>query len=159
MTSITQSDIISTLQTLNMVKYWKGQHVICVTPKLVEEHIKSAQYKRPPITVDPEYLRWSPPKRATKIQKKSWVHFLSKKQLKNCSLFQPQMYFYWKKYRLVWESELTETFIISVIFTYKTCEIDWEFAGKMCEMFKKMFWWSKWHFTFSNSNVHHTENN
>lgn len=50
MTSITQSDIISTLQSLNMVKYWKGQHVICVTPKLVEEHLKSAQYKKPPIT-------------------------------------------------------------------------------------------------------------
>ncbi|KAK2097926.1 K(lysine) acetyltransferase [Saguinus oedipus] len=50
MTSITQNDIISTLQSLNMVKYWKGQHVICVTPKLVEEHLKSAQYKKPPIT-------------------------------------------------------------------------------------------------------------
>ena len=35
MTSITQGDIISTLQSLNLVKYWKGQHVICVTPKLV----------------------------------------------------------------------------------------------------------------------------
>ena len=33
MTSITQNDIISTLQSLNLVKYWKGQHVICVTPK------------------------------------------------------------------------------------------------------------------------------
>merc|ERR1739844_365080 len=38
MTSITQTDIISTLQSLNLVKYWKGQHVICVTPKLIEEH-------------------------------------------------------------------------------------------------------------------------
>ncbi|XP_062368365.1 histone acetyltransferase KAT8 isoform X4 [Cinclus cinclus] len=62
MTSITQTDIISTLQSLNMVKYWKGQHVICVTPKLVEEHLKSAQYKRPPITVDSVCLRWAPPK-------------------------------------------------------------------------------------------------
>lgn len=55
MTSITQSDIISTLQSLNMVKYWKGQHVICVTPKLVEEHLKSAQYKKPPITGQSTY--------------------------------------------------------------------------------------------------------
>ncbi|KAL7977575.1 hypothetical protein Chor_009524 [Crotalus horridus] len=54
MTSITQNDIISTLQSLNMVKYWKGQHVICVTPKLVEEHLKSAQYKKPPITGNAE---------------------------------------------------------------------------------------------------------
>lgn len=64
MTSITQMDIISTLQSMNMVKYWKGQHVICVTPKLVEEHIKSAQFKRPRLTVDNVALRWVPPRRA-----------------------------------------------------------------------------------------------
>lgn len=68
MTSITQYDIIGTLQTLNMVKYWKGQHVICVTPKLVEEHIKSAQYKRPPLMVDSECLRWSPPRKPSKAK-------------------------------------------------------------------------------------------
>ncbi|KAK0144251.1 Histone acetyltransferase KAT8 [Merluccius polli] len=71
MTSITQSDIISTLQSLNMVKYWKGQHVICVTPKLVEEHLKSAQYKKPPITVDNMCLKWAPPKhKQAKLSKK-----------------------------------------------------------------------------------------
>ena len=70
MTSITQNDIISTLQSLNMVKYWKGQHVICVTPKLVEEHLKSAQYKKPRLTVDPSTLRWSPPKRPAKTGSK-----------------------------------------------------------------------------------------
>ena len=63
MTSITQTDIIGTLQSLNMVKYWKGQHVICVTPKLVEEHLKSAQYKKPRLTVDNSCLRWSAPKK------------------------------------------------------------------------------------------------
>ncbi|ESO86415.1 hypothetical protein LOTGIDRAFT_195151, partial [Lottia gigantea] len=70
MTSITQNDIISTLQSLNMVKYWKGQHVICVTPKLVEEHLKSAEYKKPPITVDSSCLRWEPPRKAIKMSKK-----------------------------------------------------------------------------------------
>ncbi|KAL1117698.1 hypothetical protein AAG570_004013 [Ranatra chinensis] len=63
MTSITQTDIISTLQSMNMVKYWKGQHVICVTPKLVEEHIRSAQFKRPRLTVDVNALLWQPPNR------------------------------------------------------------------------------------------------
>lgn len=72
MTSITQPDIISTLQALNLVKYWKGQHVICVTPKLVEEHIKSSEYKRPRLTVDTSALRWTPPLKriATKTVKK-----------------------------------------------------------------------------------------
>ena len=31
-------------QSLNLVKYWKGQHVICVTPKLIEEHLRLAKY-------------------------------------------------------------------------------------------------------------------
>ena len=62
MTSITQGDIISTLQvfvkttliriyhhfvqSLNLVKYWKGQHVICVTPKLIEGHLRLAKIMR-----------------------------------------------------------------------------------------------------------------
>jgi histone acetyltransferase MYST1 len=60
LTSIAQTDIVSTLQSLNMVKYWKGQHVICVTPKLVEEHLKTSQWKKPKLTVDVSCIRWSP---------------------------------------------------------------------------------------------------
>ena len=57
-TAITQEDIISTLQSLNIVKYWKGQHVISVTPKHVEEIIRTSQYKPPHLAVDPDSLRW-----------------------------------------------------------------------------------------------------
>ena len=39
MSCIAEEDIINTLQSLNIVKYWKGQHVICITPKAVEEHL------------------------------------------------------------------------------------------------------------------------
>jgi len=60
MTSITQGDIVSTLQTMNMVKYWKGQHIICVIPKMVEELIKSAQFKKPRLVVDTSTIRWAP---------------------------------------------------------------------------------------------------
>ncbi|CAL4072836.1 unnamed protein product, partial [Meganyctiphanes norvegica] len=70
MTSITQQDIISTLQSINLVKYWKGQHVICVTPKLVEEYINSPQFKRPRLNVDSSLLRWSPPKKLQQAKKK-----------------------------------------------------------------------------------------
>ena len=64
-----QGDIISTLQSLALVKYWKGQHVICVTPKLIEEHLRSEEYKRPRLTVDGALLKWTPPKRLTKPKK------------------------------------------------------------------------------------------
>jgi len=74
MTSITQGDIISTLQSLNLVKYWKGQHVICVTPKLIEEHLKSSEYKKPRLTVDIAALRWTPPKKVNKTKKTSISH-------------------------------------------------------------------------------------
>merc|ERR1719449_290797 len=76
MTSITQGDIISTLQSLNLVKYWKGQHVICVTPKLIEEHLRSAEYKKPTLTVDTSALKWTPPKKSIKAKKLSAQHSL-----------------------------------------------------------------------------------
>lgn len=62
MTSITQTDIISTLQSMNMVKYWKGQHVICVTPKNVEQLVSSDQYKRPTFILDASFITWIPKK-------------------------------------------------------------------------------------------------
>ncbi|XP_011296181.2 histone acetyltransferase KAT8 [Musca domestica] len=63
LSGITHDDIIYTLQSMKMVKYWKGQHVICVTPKTIMEHLQLPQFKKPKLTVDPAYLRWVPPKR------------------------------------------------------------------------------------------------
>ena len=70
MSCIAEEDIINTLQSLNMVKYWKGQHVICITPKAVEEHLRSAQYRRPILMVDTEYLRWSSSYKKAKLNRK-----------------------------------------------------------------------------------------
>ena len=58
MTSIKTEDIIDTLQSLNLIKYWKGQHVISITPSVVQEHLKRmARQKR---RIDPKYLHWQP---------------------------------------------------------------------------------------------------
>ncbi|XP_037068713.1 histone acetyltransferase KAT8-like [Pollicipes pollicipes] len=62
-TSIALPDVITSLQSLNMLKYWKGQHVLCVTPKLIEDHIRSDEFRRPRLSVDTGCLRWVPPKR------------------------------------------------------------------------------------------------
>ena len=69
-TGFTQDDIIETLRAMNMVKHWKGQMVICATPQLVEEHMKCGEYRRPRITVDPDYLSWSPKQKKMKSIKK-----------------------------------------------------------------------------------------
>jgi histone acetyltransferase MYST1 len=58
-TSIKTEDIIATLQSLHLIKYWKGQHIISVTPKVVEEHMKNFQRKTR--TIDPDALHWTPP--------------------------------------------------------------------------------------------------
>jgi histone acetyltransferase MYST1 len=58
-TSIKTEDIISTLQSLHLIKYWKGQHIISVTPKVVEEHMKNFQRKTR--LVDTDALKWVPP--------------------------------------------------------------------------------------------------
>ena len=59
MTSIKTEDIISTLQSMNLIKYWKGQHVICVTPKLIEEHLKNAPKRMR--RINSRFLNWVPP--------------------------------------------------------------------------------------------------
>lgn len=70
MTGIATCDVISTLQSLNMVQYFKGQHFISVTPKFVNAWLHSSHCKRPRITVDLNCLRWGPPKKLTKQTKK-----------------------------------------------------------------------------------------
>lgn len=73
---ITQEDIIYTLQSMKMVKYWKGQHVICVTQRTVSEHMQMPQFRRPKLVVDGSCLRWTPPRRllGTKAGKKGGHH-------------------------------------------------------------------------------------
>jgi len=70
MTSIAPNDVIVTLQSLNLIRYWKGQKVISITPKVIDDLMNSTQYKRPPITVDPACLCWTPPKKRPKVTKK-----------------------------------------------------------------------------------------
>lgn len=65
---ITQEDIIATLQSMKMVKYWKGQHVVCMTQKTVNEHLQLPQFKPPRLIVDPSFLRWTPPRKHVPIK-------------------------------------------------------------------------------------------
>ena len=42
MTAIKSDDILSTLQSLYLIQYRKGQHVICADPKVLDRHLKAA---------------------------------------------------------------------------------------------------------------------
>jgi histone acetyltransferase MYST1 len=41
-----------------LIKYWKGQHIISVTPKIIEEHLKKANKNTQ--CIDPTKLHWTP---------------------------------------------------------------------------------------------------
>jgi len=60
-----EDDIVSALQSLNLIKYWKGQHIISSSPKIVEEHLKSFQKNsitaRSRLEFNPDLLTWTPP--------------------------------------------------------------------------------------------------
>ena len=58
MTAIKMEDIISTLQALNLIKYWKGQHVICVSDKVIEEQLAASRVASN--LCKPECLKWAP---------------------------------------------------------------------------------------------------
>ncbi|KAH8317444.1 hypothetical protein KR074_005073, partial [Drosophila pseudoananassae] len=60
MSGITHDDIIYTLQSMKMIKYWKGQNVICVTAKTIHDHLQLPQFKQPKLTIDLDYLMWKP---------------------------------------------------------------------------------------------------
>ncbi|CAI6373510.1 unnamed protein product [Macrosiphum euphorbiae] len=62
MTSITQTDIISTLQSMNLLKYCKDQHVICVTPEMIKQLVSSIHYKRPRFILEGSDIKWTPKK-------------------------------------------------------------------------------------------------
>lgn len=62
-TFIAPTDIITTLQSLNMLKFWKGQYTVCVTPKWVSKLLSKPCYKKPKLDIDPSAIIYIPPHR------------------------------------------------------------------------------------------------
>ena len=58
MLGIRHEDILSTMHSLNLIKYWKGQHVINLSEKVLQNYI--SQKKKMRLCI-PDNLIWSPP--------------------------------------------------------------------------------------------------
>lgn len=58
-TSMTTTDILHTLQTMNMLRYYKGQHIICITDQVWQAHEKLKKKKKHKL--DSKKLIWKPP--------------------------------------------------------------------------------------------------
>ena len=59
LTAIRTDDIVKTLESLGLIKYWKGDHIISVTPKIIEEHIRTTANQKT-IGIDTCNLHWTP---------------------------------------------------------------------------------------------------
>eukprot|EP00884_Botryococcus_braunii_P004438 jgi/Botrbrau1/13996/Bobra.150_1s0007.1 len=59
LTAIRPDDIVSTLQFLGMVRYWKGDHILVVHPRTVEEHLKKGATQIP-IAIEESRVHYTP---------------------------------------------------------------------------------------------------
>ena len=57
-TGIRVEDITSTLHSLNLIKYWKGQHVLSISKQVVASMVQQSKKLR---LCDPSCLYWEPP--------------------------------------------------------------------------------------------------
>ncbi|KAK2156819.1 hypothetical protein LSH36_204g04022 [Paralvinella palmiformis] len=61
-TAINANDIVSTLQSLGMLKYWKGKHLVLKRQDLIDEFLEKKNQKRPEDRqIDSSCLKWTPP--------------------------------------------------------------------------------------------------
>merc|ERR1712161_51339 len=58
-TGIKMEDLISTLQYLDMIRCWKGQHVVYVQQTQIQEYLHTHQAKKLRLC-KPEHLDWYP---------------------------------------------------------------------------------------------------
>nr|DBA22256.1 TPA: hypothetical protein GDO54_013299 [Pyxicephalus adspersus] len=62
-TAVNPVDIVSTLQALQMLKYWKGKHLVLKRQDLIDEWVaKEAKRSNSNKIMDPSCLKWTPPK-------------------------------------------------------------------------------------------------
>lgn len=57
---INSNDIISTLQYLGMIKYWKGQHVILKKEDLIDEYMEKLRSRPRGQQLHAGALKWKP---------------------------------------------------------------------------------------------------
>ena len=60
-TGVNAYDIISTLQAMGMLKYWKGKHLILTRQDLLDDYRVNRRKKDSFKRIDPSCLRWTPP--------------------------------------------------------------------------------------------------
>ncbi|XP_050300032.1 histone acetyltransferase Tip60 [Anthonomus grandis grandis] len=58
LTSIKKEDVISTLQNLNLINYYKGQYIITLSKEIIQQHYGAMESRK--IRIDSKALHWTP---------------------------------------------------------------------------------------------------
>ncbi|KAK9833230.1 hypothetical protein WJX74_011001 [Apatococcus lobatus] len=58
-TGIRTDDVIKTMDFLHLIRYWKGDHILCVGPKVIQEHLDNLAHQKT-IFIDTFRLHWTP---------------------------------------------------------------------------------------------------
>ncbi|KAL6103483.1 kat7 [Pungitius sinensis] len=61
-TAVNPVDIVSTLQSLQMLKYWKGKHLVLKRQDLIDDWKAKETKRGNGKNIDPKALKWTPPK-------------------------------------------------------------------------------------------------
>ncbi|KAM9746577.1 histone acetyltransferase KAT7-like isoform 1-T1 [Menidia menidia] len=61
-TAVNPVDIVSTLQSLQMLKYWKGKHLVLKRQDLIDDWKAKETKRGNGKAIDPTALKWTPPK-------------------------------------------------------------------------------------------------
>uniref|UniRef100_A0A7N6ADV5 Histone acetyltransferase n=1 Tax=Anabas testudineus TaxID=64144 RepID=A0A7N6ADV5_ANATE len=61
-TAVNPVDIVSTLQSLQMLKYWKGKHLVLKRQDLIDDWKAKETKRGNSKSIDPTALKWTPPK-------------------------------------------------------------------------------------------------
>lgn len=57
-TSIRKEDVIATLKHLQLLLYYRGQHVIVLSDDIIKKHY--ANMRKRTVRIDPSKLKWTP---------------------------------------------------------------------------------------------------
>ena len=67
LTSIKKEDVISTLQNLNLINYYKGQYIITLSAETITTHMAAMDKRK--IRIDPKCLHWTPKDWSRRVHK------------------------------------------------------------------------------------------
>ncbi|XP_015789864.1 histone acetyltransferase KAT7 [Tetranychus urticae] len=67
-TAINAYDIVSTLQALGMLKYWKGKHLVLTRKDILDDYKTKNKKRKNTKAIDPSCLKWTPPNSSNSIK-------------------------------------------------------------------------------------------